>query len=234
MPVAPLRPYVKIAFMTTIPHPGAFLEGGAELADPATHAAGWYDTHATQFTVSSLSLDVSPLRDQFIEGLTPGSTILEAGCGAGRDVLAFIEAGFDVTAFDASREMCLSTERLTEGKADIRHCSFKTFDANGVKFDGIWAMASLIHLPRLQLLRAMRSLVSHLSPNGRFYTCFKDGAGEQTDSQGRHMSYLSLAELEAMLLALDLPGAEIEVWPTYSPSSNGQLTTWVNGMLCIR
>jgi SAM-dependent methyltransferase len=191
----------------------------------------WYDRNAGSFIEASLALDVSALRDRFIAPLPPGAHILDAGCGAGRDVRAFLDTGFRVTAFDASEEMCHSARNLSQGRADIRHCSFETFDPSGVTFDAIWAMASLVHLPSVQIAPTISRLAGYLAPYGRLYTSLKEGVGEEQDAKGRHMSFLSQSALHAMLSDLPFESEPVETWVTYSPGSQGEMTAWVNGLV---
>ena len=60
---------------------------------------------AADFVDATFSVDMSSLYDEFLPLLKPGASILDAGCGSGRDSKAFKDLGFRVTAFDASSEM---------------------------------------------------------------------------------------------------------------------------------
>lgn len=62
----------------------------------------YYGRFAPEFFASTVVVDMTPLRQRFLAGLRPQAAILDAGCGSGRDAKAFAEAGFRVSAFDAS------------------------------------------------------------------------------------------------------------------------------------
>jgi 2-polyprenyl-3-methyl-5-hydroxy-6-metoxy-1,4-benzoquinol methylase len=68
-------------------------------------SGGFYDTNAERFFEETAHLDMSSLRQCFTRLLPPRAAVLDAGCGSGRDARAFADEGFEVTAFDGSREM---------------------------------------------------------------------------------------------------------------------------------
>ena len=100
--------------------------------------------------------------------------VLDAGCGSGRDSKAFLDSGFLVTAFDASREMRKrASEYLGQEVLDMRfqEIAFKN------EFDGIWACASLLYVPMDQLPETMKKLNASLKDGGIIYASFKYGDG---------------------------------------------------------
>ena len=90
------------------------------MADPVTDTLAWYDRSAADFAVRTAELDLAPLYDRFLRRVRPGGRILDAGCGVGRDALAFAERGFEVVAFDASEEMARLARERVGGRADGR------------------------------------------------------------------------------------------------------------------
>jgi 2-polyprenyl-3-methyl-5-hydroxy-6-metoxy-1,4-benzoquinol methylase len=85
---------------------------------------------------------------KFLALLPPGAAILELGCGAGADSAEMLARGFDVTPTDGSPEMAeVASRRLGR---PVRTLLFH--DMDGVEaYDGIWANACLLHVPRDQL-----------------------------------------------------------------------------------
>ena len=65
----------------------------------------FYDQRAASYAAASHDMDLRPLYARFLPHVRPGGLILDAGCGSGRDALAFRQAGFRVEAFDASPQM---------------------------------------------------------------------------------------------------------------------------------
>ena len=100
----------------------------------------YYNRHAEEFCAGTFSADMSRSRDRFLAYLQPGSAILDAGCGSGRDTLAFLSAGYQVDAFDASEEMCRIASQKTG--ISVRKQRFEKLEGQEL-YDGIWACASL-------------------------------------------------------------------------------------------
>ena len=104
----------------------------------------FYENNAEQFAQDTLNVDMSQLYERFLSRLMPASRILDAGCGAGRDTAAFLRLGYQVEAFDASAKLVEIAQRVT-GIA-VQHSTFLNF-SSAQPFAGIWACASLLHVP---------------------------------------------------------------------------------------
>ncbi|WP_372882959.1 class I SAM-dependent methyltransferase [Psychromonas sp.] len=135
----------------------------------------YYENNAQNFYDSTISVNMDTLYQKFLPLIPAGGSILDAGCGAGRDSKNFIELGFDVAAFDASEKLALLASQLTGKKVDV--ALFQTYKNNKM-FDAIWACASLLHVPLKDLPAVFLSLSKMLKPDGLFYCSFKYGAGE--------------------------------------------------------
>ena len=151
----------------------------------------YYQTHAAEYCAATIDADMSYSRDIFTGFLKPGMHILDAGCGSGRDSLAFLKAGYQVTAMDASLRMCEETEKLlhsyvSENRLNFSNsCSYnvlcRTFEEMDFRneFDGIWACASLLHVDRKGIDGVIKRLHESLKREGILYASFKYGSGER-------------------------------------------------------
>ena len=92
------------------------LRKGRPMPDPSLDTVAYYDRSAREFTERTGSLDLSGLYDRFLAYLPAGGRILDAGGGVGRDVVALVDRGYQVVAFDASAEMV----RLSRARAADR------------------------------------------------------------------------------------------------------------------
>ena len=94
----------------------------------------YYDENAKFFAEFAISANMSPIHKEFFSHLKDGSKALDAGCGPGRDIVAFIEKGYDVEAFDASIEMV----RIVTGLSGIGavRATFDEYDTV-IKYDGV-------------------------------------------------------------------------------------------------
>ena len=169
----------------------------------------FYNQNAEKFIQDTLNVDMQGIYQRFFEYLPEGALILDAGCGSGRDSLAFLERGYQVEAFDASDEMVNYAKRLTG--LDVSKRSFDAVD-DICRFDGIWACASLLHVQRNGLCLVLEKLLTALKKNGVIYTSFKYGEGDR-EKGGRHftdMTETCLGELIAHVDNVEM----ISLWTT--------------------
>ena len=185
----------------------------------------YYQAHAEQFFSDTQGVDMSPLYRRFLAKLPVGAHILDAGCGSGRDSKAFIAQGFRVAAFDAC-EPLVSLARAYTG-LPVTHRSFAEVDEVAC-YDGIWACASLLHLPENELAANLQRLWHALKPGGVFYLSFKYGQGERNHS-GRHFTDATENRLQEWLRTI--PDIETtETWIT-GDQRPGRNERWLNALL---
>jgi len=141
----------------------------------------YYDDNADAFVRQTVDADLSDLRGLFLSKLPERSCLLDAGCGSGRDTLAFRNLGHEVVAFDASQEMVRAAKK-TAGEPVIRS-TFLDFTPDRL-FDGIWACASLLHVPSTDLSRTLAHFASLMKDGGLLFASFKLGRGD-TFKNGR-------------------------------------------------
>jgi SAM-dependent methyltransferase len=180
----------------------------------------FYDANADAYFAETVDTDVGPLRDRFLKHLSPGGRILDAGCGSGRDALAFAKAGFVVTAFDGSAAMARLAARHCCG--EVRHMTFAEVRWTG-EFDGVWSCASLLHVPRAELPGVLARLANALRPGGVLFASFKLGTGDRVIGGRRFtdltpqglldlMSQSALHVLDHWVSVDARPGREGEQW----------------------
>ena len=155
----------------------------------------FYDDHAEQYAETTLILDMSRTYDKFLRYLSLGATILDAGCGSGRDSLFFIKNGYHVTMLDASVGMCQCAENLTGQK--VLYMRFNELEFVN-RFDGIWACASLLHVPRMELEGVLVRFHRALHSNGVLYASWKYGKEERLDGE-RFYCDMNRTELQSLL-----------------------------------
>ncbi|WP_035785929.1 class I SAM-dependent methyltransferase [Butyrivibrio sp. XPD2002] len=180
----------------------------------------YYNENADSFFAGSVNADMSEARNKFTSYIPNKSRVLDAGCGSGRDSKAFLDAGYDVVSFDASKEMCRRASELI-GR-DVGNMRFEDMPFDN-EFDGIWASASLLHVPMTDLPRIMKKMNTALKTGGVMYASFKYGngtkmRGERKFSDFNEKSVIPLFE-NAGFTILDnevghdnRPGRETEMW----------------------
>jgi len=162
-----------------------------------------YDTIAASFAEQTARRPVQyeEVGRRFLALLPVGSSILEVGCGAGRD-MAWLEAqGTVVTGVDLSPGMLAEARRLVCGpllEMDMRHLNIPD-SASG----GIWCMASLLHLPKAEAPRALAEMRRVLVPAGVLALTIQEGEVWGSEAYGhpveRFFARYSRRDAERML-----------------------------------
>ena len=131
---------------------------------------------------------------RFLTLLPPGAKVLELGCGAGAASAEMIARGFDVEPTDGSPEMAAEASRRLGRPAE----TLLFHDLSKVEtFDGVWANACLLHVPRSELGQVLARIWRALKPGGYFYASFKAGEEDGRDTLNRYYNYPSLDWLRA-------------------------------------
>ena len=182
----------------------------------------YYNRHAEEFCAGTFSADMSRNRDRFLAYLHQGSVILDAGCRSGRDTLAFLSAGYQVEAFDASEEMCRIASQKTG--IPVRKQRFEKLDGQEL-YDGIWACASLLHVAAADLPGVLVRLYRLLKKQGIMYVSFKLGDGER-QKDGRYFN--DMREEILCRLLCDAGFTVKETFITQDVRENRQDEAWVN------
>lgn len=186
----------------------------------------FYEEHADEFYRQTVGVDMSSLYAPFLESLPPGAHILDAGCGSGRDTLYFLRHGYKVSAFDASPKLAEYASRLTERPVlTMRFEELEVRDA----FDGIWACASLLHVPRTNIDSVFGKLCDALKLGGVMFVSFKLREGEW-EHEGRLFngydmsSFTSLLERHPRLSATS-------IWVSDDVRPERRDEQWLNALL---
>ena len=186
----------------------------------ANETIGFYDANATAYASDG---SVNRKLSRFLDQCTPGGTILELGTGSGRDARAMLDAGFVVDATDGSAELAvIASERLGQ---PVRVLLFQDLAASEA-YDGIYASASLLHVPREQLPDVLERVWTALKPGGVVWASFKSGNAEGHDDLGRYYNYFSAGELVQLWNAAGQWSAvSVEGW--LGSGYDGKPTHWV-------
>ena len=142
--------------------------------------------------------------NKFVDLLTPGSLILDAGCGGGTISKYLINKGFKVVGIDFSEKMIEISKREVPGAGG----SFIVMDLASVTelddtFDAIFLRAVLLHIPKIKVKEIIKKLLKKLKGHGYLYLAVKekkpDGAEEEVKDDGRFFSYFTLEEIKNYL-----------------------------------
>lgn len=163
-----------------------------ELGRITAGTLGHYDRNAQQFREHTWDHDVSQniaalLRH--IEGAPP-LRILDFGCGPGRDLLAFKRLGHQPTGLEGSAPLA-AMAREASG-CEVLEQNFLALDLPPEYFDGVYANASLFHVPAQELPRVLGELRNSLRPGGVLFSSNPRGQGQEGWQGERYGSWHDL------------------------------------------
>lgn len=187
---------------------------------------GYYDNNAAAFVEATFEVRMNELYEEFLPMVPGGGHILDAGCGSGRDALYFSQSGYRVTAFDGSESIAMLASK--KSGLSVQHRTFSDVSELSV-YDGIWACASLLHLPESDVPDAIERLWLALKPGRALYMSFKVGSGER-QSNGRHFTDANEDLAERWIHHLSQVES-FRLWRT-TDQRPGRDEQWLNILVC--
>jgi SAM-dependent methyltransferase len=169
---------------------------------------GHYQARAEAFWEGTRHHDV----EQNIEALlrhilaVPPFTILDLGCGPGRDLKTFVQRGHRATGLEGAQ--ALAEMARAHSGCEVWQQDFLSLELPDAHFDGVFANASLFHVPRQELPRVLGELHATLKPGGVLFSSNPRGNNEESVNGDRYGAYYDLAAWREHLTAAGF--AELE------------------------
>ena len=138
-----------------------------------------YEQNAASFWEGTKDHDVRQNVDALLAAIegTPPSRILDFGCGPGRDLATLRDRGHEPVGLDGSAAF-VAMARAHAG-AEVWHQDFLALSLPDAHFDGVFANASLFHVPAVALPRVLRQLLATLKPGGVLFASNPRGNNEE-------------------------------------------------------
>lgn len=181
----------------------------------------WYEENADAFIKDTRNADMHYAYQRFLDDTFQGAEILDLGCGSGRDTRYFLSKEMKVSACDGSPAMAEKASEYTGIPVSVMR--FEEFHAED-RYDGIWACASLLHLPYDELKKVFAEMMKAVHKEGIIYMSFRYGTFEgyreerwYTDMDITKAADLILPHRDALLL---------ECWKSHDAVSRDQM--WLN------
>ena len=198
----------------------------------------FYNNNYSDYYNSTVSVDLSKIYLEFTKMISKPASILDLGCGSGRDSLYFKNEGYKVTAIDGSEKLAELASRLIEQEVIVS--KFEELELK-YRFDGIWACASLLHLNGIELEKVLIKLKDALADDGILYMSFKYGTTEFFDAKGRYFNLYTeekinrlIDRIESLKINKVFKTVAAPVWSRKFPvQSKNEEVIWLN-VLCSK
>lgn len=160
-----------------------------------------YERRAEEFWSGTRDHDVRQNIEALLAAIegAPPYTILDLGCGPGRDLKVFAELGHAAVGLDGAARF-VAMARAYSG-CQVWHQDFLGMELPEEHFDGVFANASLFHVPSRELPRVLRELHAALKPGGVLFSSNPRGGNEEGWNHGRYGVYHDLGSWRRFLSA---------------------------------
>ena len=160
-----------------------------DLAHLSATTIAHYDNSAESFWQGTKDHDVTQNRSALLRHIEGGPPfqILDLGCGPGRDLIAFRDAGHEPTGLDAAANFCTMARELSGCPVLDQNLLALVLPAE--RFDGVFANAVLFHVPTQELSRVLGNLHGALKPRGVLFASNPRGDNREVWNGDRYGAY---------------------------------------------
>jgi cyclopropane fatty-acyl-phospholipid synthase-like methyltransferase len=158
----------------------------------------YYDSNSGNYFESTFRVDPSSFLEPLINKLKAGSTILDIGCGSGRDLLWLKNRGFNPTGLERAPTLAKLAREHTG--CPIIEVDFQSFDFGNQIYDALLLVGAMVHLGHEQFAISFASMCSALKSDGYVLITMKEGEGIQTSQDGRVFTLWQQSQLESVFL----------------------------------
>jgi SAM-dependent methyltransferase len=161
----------------------------------------YYDRHAQQFFSGTVDHDVSQNINALLDAIEapPPFTLLDLGCGPGRDLKAFKAMGHRAIGVDGSAQFTSMAQAYSG--CEVWRQDFVHLDLPPAMFDGVFANAVLFHVPSVALPKVLADLFAAVKPGGVMFSSNPRGHNEEGWNGQRYGSYYDYETWEQYMTA---------------------------------
>jgi ubiquinone/menaquinone biosynthesis C-methylase UbiE len=204
--------------------------------DPELQTIAAYDARPAAYALHSEDRrPLNRLHARFVDLVGPGAAVADLGCGPGHDAAALAARGLTPTGIDPSHGLLLEARRHEELAGALVQADARRLPFAGDSFDGIWACASLLHVPKRDIGRALTEMYRILRPGGILFTSMSEGGQPgpihvESDGLAQRLYYYHGEEAWASLVAAPgfvLVDHAVNRWSGhFNPGSSGWIETF--------
>jgi len=174
---------------------------GDRFDDISRRTLAHYERNAPAFFAGTIDHDVSQNIGALLDAIEAPApfTLLDLGCGPGRDLKTFSTLGHHAIGLDGSAEFAAMARKYSG--CEVWHQDFLHLDLPSAFFDGIFANASLFHVPSAALAGVLAALHGALKPGGVLFSSNPRGNNEEGWNGPRYGTYYDYPTWERHLAA---------------------------------
>jgi SAM-dependent methyltransferase len=172
-----------------------------DIAQIAQRTLGHYEARAQEFWEGTRDHDVSQNINALLTNIqaTKPYTLLDFGCGPGRDLITFRDLGHHVIGLEGAE--ALAAMARSHSACEVWHQNFIQLKLPAEHFDGVFANAVLFHIPSLILPRVLKELYATLKPGGVLFCSNPRGEGQESWNGERFGAFHDLVSWRAYMSA---------------------------------
>jgi SAM-dependent methyltransferase len=188
-----------------------------DLAAITAGTLGHYNERADEFWMGTRDHDVKQNIEALLRHIraAPPLSILDFGCGPGRDLATFRKMGHEPIGLEGSA--ALAAMAGDHSGCEVWEQNFLALKLPASRFHGIFANASLFHVPSQELPRVLGELHAALMPDGVLFSSNPRGMNEEGWNRGRYGAYHDLESWRAFLQTANFAELEHYYRPTGLP-----------------
>jgi SAM-dependent methyltransferase len=160
-----------------------------------------YEANANDFWEGTKDHDVSQNYAALLDNLegSPPLTILDFGCGPGRDLAQFTALGHQAVGLDGCAAFCARARRYSG--CEVLDQDFLALSLPSSRYDGVFANASLFHVPSAELPRVLKEVRASMRPRGVLFSSNPRGDNQEGWHGGRYGCYWDYEGWRALVTA---------------------------------
>ena len=185
----------------------------------------YYKHHYQVYHDRTFWVDPSSFLTPLTIHLKSGNTVVDVGCGSGRDILWLKSRGYDVIGLE--RSSGLAGLARTHTACRIIEADFETFDFSKLSADALVLIGALVHLPRPKFPKVFNAICQALKKSGLLLITMKQGKGFEADPDGRRFYLWQDEDLRKVFQSQNLPVIDF----FRQPSKINPNETWLGYLL---
>ena len=166
----------------------------------------YYERNFCQYHQQTVSIDPASFLLPLVRHLAPGATILDLGCGSGRDMKWFRDRGFRPTGFE--RSAGLAALARNHSGCPVIEGDFEVYDFSGMAVDAVVLVGALVHVPHEDFQQVFSRILQALKPRGHVLITMKEGNQDTEVSKDRIFYRWPDENLRKIFRRLNLKGVD--------------------------